>query len=62
MMYIQWMLAAIGFVFFCLFINTFFSLWKARAYPSKALLKEQALRYIGIASLCLFAAWLLSYA
>ncbi|MBB6281715.1 hypothetical protein [Geobacillus subterraneus] len=62
MMYIQWLLAAVGFLFFCLFINTLFALWKARAYPPKALLKEQAVRYIGIASICLLAAWLLGYA
>nr|WP_020958796.1 hypothetical protein [Geobacillus genomosp. 3] len=60
-MYIQWLLVTAGFLFFCLFINTFFALWKARAYPPKALLKERAVRYIGIASICLLAAWLLRY-
>ncbi|MGZ0084675.1 hypothetical protein [Geobacillus sp. YF-1] len=61
MAYIQWLLFATGFLFFCLFINTFVSLWKARAYPPKALLKEQAMRYIGIACACLLMAWLLRY-
>ncbi|MEW5321425.1 hypothetical protein V2J23_04580 [Geobacillus thermoleovorans] len=61
MVYIKWLLIAVGFLFFCLFINAFFALWKARAYPPKALLKEQTLRYIGIAFICLLTAWLLSY-
>jgi len=61
MMYIQWLLIAFGFLFFCLFINSFLSLRKARAYPPKALLKEQVARYIGIASVCLLAAWLIGY-
>ena len=61
MVYIQWLLIAVGFLFFCLFINAFFALWKARAYPPKELLKERTLRYIGIAFICLLTAWLLSY-
>ncbi|EZP78695.1 hypothetical protein H839_02466 [Parageobacillus genomosp. 1] len=61
MTYVQSFFFIMFFLFFCLFINTLFSLAKAKMYPPKNLLKQRAFVYIGIAFLFFITAWLLRY-
>jgi hypothetical protein len=61
MIYMQSFFFMTSFIFFCLFINTLFSLVKAKMYPPKTVLKQRALGYIGIAFFCFVAAWLFRY-
>ncbi|SFA45283.1 hypothetical protein SAMN05192569_100940 [Parageobacillus thermantarcticus] len=61
MIYMRSFFFIVGFVFFCLFIHTLFSLSKAKMYPPKKVLRHRALVYIGITFFCFATVWLLRY-
>jgi hypothetical protein len=61
MIYVQSLFFIVSFLFLCIFINTLFSLAKAKMYPPKNLLKQRAFVYIGIAFFFFITAWLLRH-
>ncbi|WP_051530050.1 hypothetical protein [Anoxybacteroides tepidamans] len=52
---------AVSFVFLCLAIAAFLSLYKAKMYPPKKVLKNKMMLYILGAFLFFLIAWLLHY-
>ncbi|MBA2874799.1 hypothetical protein [Thermaerobacillus caldiproteolyticus] len=61
MIYMKSFFYILSFIFACLSVSTFLSMYKVKMYPPKKVLKQQATIYIGGALLSIFIAWIVGY-